>query len=79
MFNYRIRNVREMNRNVPEDLADICMKGLQIDPRERYQSAGEMGMALEVYMYHDRYGPTNERLSAYLASIFPEVNRNVIL
>ncbi|MBI2191859.1 MAG: serine/threonine protein kinase [Planctomycetes bacterium] len=79
MFNYRIRDVRALNANIPEELAKICMKALAFDPNDRFQTAREMGQALEYYMYHDRYGPTNEKLSDYLARLFPEVNRDVIL
>ena len=26
---------------------------------------------LEMYLYSDRYGPTNEKLAVYLAQVFP--------
>ncbi len=26
---------------------------------------------LEMYLYSDRYGPTNEKLAVYLAEVFP--------
>jgi serine/threonine-protein kinase len=26
---------------------------------------------LELYLYSDRYGPTNEKLAVYLAEVFP--------
>jgi len=63
---------------VPRELADICMRALEIDPADRYQSAREFGNALEVYMYATRYGPTNEKLAEYLNSVFPEVDRDRI-
>ncbi len=35
----------------------------------RYQSALEMMTDLELYLYSDRYGPTNEKLAVYLAAL----------
>jgi serine/threonine protein kinase len=40
-------------------------------PREaRYQSASAMLTDLELYLYSDRYGPTNEKLGVYLKELF---------
>ena len=36
-----------------------------------YQSASALLTDLELYLYSDRYGPTNEKLAVYLAEIFP--------
>ena len=36
----------------------------------RYQSAYEMLTDLELYLYSDRYGPTNEKLGVYVKELF---------
>lgn len=79
MFNYRIKAIGALRPDLPEELAGICMKALTVDAGQRFQRAGEMGKALELYMYRDRYGPTNEKLSVYLAELFPEVDRNLVI
>ncbi|AKC82788.1 serine/threonine protein kinase [Verrucomicrobia bacterium IMCC26134] len=50
-------------------LEEIIQKALQRDRNDRYQSAHEMLNALEVYLYSDGYGPTNEKLGAYLREL----------
>ena len=53
-------------------LEAIIQKALQRDREKRYQSAFEMLHDLEVYLYSDGYGPTNEKLGAYLKTIMNE-------
>ncbi len=55
---------------LPDMLCDILMKALERDLTKRYQTAGEMGVALEYYMYHKGYGPTNVTLGNYLKNVF---------
>jgi serine/threonine-protein kinase len=50
-------------------LEAIIQKALQRDRNDRYQSANEMLTALEVYLYSDGYGLTNEKLGAYLREL----------
>ena len=52
-------------------LAAVMQKTLQRDREQRYQSAAALLTDLELYLYSDRYGPTNEKLAVYLAEIFP--------
>jgi serine/threonine-protein kinase len=75
----RIRPPRELNENVPEDLSKICMKALKYDPLDRFQSAKDFGNSLEYFMYHDKWGPTNEKLAAYLQKVFPNIERDKII
>jgi len=73
----QIPHIKKHKDDVPDDLAEIIMRALQRNPAKRFQSANEMGYALEYYMYHDRFGPTNVTLENYLLEIFPEIVRSV--
>ena len=67
-----IPDPRTRRSSIPEDVVHIVMKALDRDPARRYQSAGEMGYALEYHMYHDRYGPTVQALAQYLSTLWPD-------
>jgi eukaryotic-like serine/threonine-protein kinase len=58
--------IAAVRADVPRDLADIIERALQPDPADRFQTAGEMGFALEYHLYHKGYGPTNVTLGNYL-------------
>ena len=60
-----------LRADIDDKLAAIICKALQRDREKRYQSAFEMLTDLEMYLYSDRYGPTNEKLAVYLSQIFP--------
>jgi eukaryotic-like serine/threonine-protein kinase len=74
-----IRPPLELNPNIPDELSKICSKALHADPRDRYQSARDFGNTLEYYMYHDKWGPTNEKMAAYLQKVFPKIDRDRII
>jgi serine/threonine-protein kinase len=65
----RFSNLRP---EIDPKLEAIIQKALQRDRDKRYQSAFEMLHDLEVYLYSDGYGPTNEKLGAYLKTIMNE-------
>ncbi|MFW5751489.1 MAG: serine/threonine protein kinase [Planctomycetota bacterium] len=71
MDNYSIKLPTRLNPHIPKQLEDIMMRALEVDPRNRYATAKEMLQDLEHYMYDDKYGPTNEKLSRYLNRLFP--------
>ena len=50
-------------------LEAIIQRALQRDRDKRYQTAFEILTDLEVYLYSDRYGPTNEKLGVYLKDL----------
>ena len=60
-----------LRADIDPKLEIILQKTLQRDRDKRYQSAFEMLTDLELYLYSDRYGPTNEKLAVYLAEVFP--------
>jgi serine/threonine-protein kinase len=60
-----------LRADIDPKLDAILHKALSRDRDQRYQSAFEMLTDLEMYLYSDRYGPTNEKLAVYLAEVFP--------
>jgi serine/threonine-protein kinase len=56
--------------DIDDKLEAIIHKALTRDRALRYQSAFEMLTDLEMYLYSDRYGPTNEKLAVYLRHFF---------
>lgn len=51
-------------------LEAILQRALHRERNQRYQTAAEMMTDLELYLYSDRYGPTNEKLSVYLRELY---------
>jgi serine/threonine protein kinase len=63
---------RQYRSDLPDDIVDVLLRCLQRDPAERYQTAGELGYALEYYMYSGGYGPTIMTLAKYMAGLYPK-------
>jgi serine/threonine protein kinase len=59
-----------LRADIEPRLEAIIQKALQRDRDKRYQSASEMLTDLELYLYSDRYGPTNEKLGVYLKELY---------
>ena len=59
-----------LRADIDPKLEDIIQKALRRDRDQRYQSASEMLNALELYLYSDGYGPTNEKLGTYIRDLF---------
>jgi serine/threonine-protein kinase len=72
MERFRIPHVKKINPAVPDVLDSIVMRSLKLDPEKRFSDAKKMGAALEHYMYDKGFGPTNEKLAAYIAEIDPQ-------
>jgi eukaryotic-like serine/threonine-protein kinase len=72
MERFRIPSASKVRPEVPAALDAIISKAVEMDPKDRYQDAYEMGQALEHFMYDKGYGPTNERLAEFLAGIYPK-------
>ena len=59
-----------LRADIDPKLEAIIQRALQRDREKRYQCAYDMLTDLEVYLYSDRYGPTNEKLGVYLKELF---------
>jgi serine/threonine-protein kinase len=55
--------------DIDDKLENIIHKTLRRDRDRRYQTALEILTDLELYLYSDRYGPTNEKLGMYLKEL----------
>jgi len=60
----------KIREGVDPKLNAILHKTLARPREERYQSAAELLTALEVYLYSEGYGPTNEKLADYIRDLF---------
>jgi len=58
-----------LRSDINPKLEVILQRALQRNREERYQTAYEVLNALEVYLYSDGYGPTNEKLGVYLKEV----------
>lgn len=58
-----------LRADIPPKLEVIIQKALIRDRENRFQSATEVLTALEMYLYGDGYGPTNEKLGVYLREL----------
>ncbi len=56
--------------DIEPKLEAIIQRALQRDREQRFHSANEMLTELEMYLYSDRYGPTNEKLAVYTKNLF---------
>ncbi len=59
-----------LREDIEPKLEAIIQRALQRDRDKRYQSAYDMLTDLEMYLYSDRYGPTNEKLGVYVKELF---------
>lgn len=59
--NEPIPNIRSLDASFPQDVADILSRALEKDPNQRFQSAGDMAMALQfvdLKLFGQGSGPT---------------------
>ena len=62
----------ELRSEIDPRLNEILQHGFKRDRDKRYQSAQAMLTALETFLYDDGYGPTNEKLAAYMSDLLGE-------
>ncbi len=72
ILNLELPDFRRLREGIDERLNTILNKALTRDREKRYQTANEMLTALELYLYSDGYGPTNEKLATYMQELFGE-------
>lgn len=73
-----VADFRKLSKRIDDKLNDILHKALKGPREERYQSAGEMLTDLEIYLYGEGYGPTNEKLGKYLRDLFESDDETAI-
>jgi serine/threonine-protein kinase len=59
-----------LREDIDPRLEKIIQRALQRDRDKRYPAAYDMLTDLELYLYSDRYGPTNEKLGVYVKELF---------
>ena len=73
-----IPDFRSLNKGIPDRVNEILQRALVRDLSQRYQTADEMLFDLEDYMYHNRFGPTNETLGRFIRELFGQVSADKI-
>lgn len=73
-----IPDFRELSEDIDDNLNDILHKSLQRDLSKRYQSADDLLFALEHFIYHKGYGPTNETMGKFTRELFGQMDRKAI-
>jgi serine/threonine-protein kinase len=68
----RIPSFSELRADVDFRLDDLLQRALRRDREARFQTADELLTALEVFLYSEGYGPTNEKLADYLRDLLEE-------
>lgn len=67
---------RELREGIDDRLLAIINRALSRDREKRFQSAYELLSELEIYLYSDGYGPTNEKLATYYRDLYGEDGAN---
>jgi eukaryotic-like serine/threonine-protein kinase len=70
VLNMPIPDFRTLDSRIDDPLNEILQKCLSHDLNKRYATADELMTALEYYIYHAGYGPTNETLGKYIRELF---------
>jgi serine/threonine-protein kinase len=71
-----IPDFRQLREGVDDRLQAILLRALCRDREERYQSAAALLQELEIYLYSDGYGPTNEKLALYTKDLYGDDGAN---
>ena len=72
-------NFSTLRPDIDDRLNTIMQTALKRPRDQRYQSSEEMLTELESFIYGDGYGPTNEKLAAYVYDVFGDDGENAAL
>lgn len=67
---------RKINRDIPEKIEEIIIKGLQKHPLQRFTSAGELALLLNEFLVGNRFTEPQENLKRVIKQI-KNVNKQV--
>ena len=70
IMNTPIPDFRALDNRIDDTLNGILQKALARDVEQRFANADDMLYALEHYIYHSGYGPTNETLGKFIRELF---------
>jgi serine/threonine-protein kinase len=70
IMNTAIPDFRALDNRIDDTLNGILQKALAHEVEQRFANADEMLYALEHYIYHSGYGPTNETLGKFIRELF---------
>jgi eukaryotic-like serine/threonine-protein kinase len=68
-----IPDFRTLDERIDDPLNEILQRCLTRDLAKRYSTADELMTALEYYIYHSGYGPTNETLGKFMRELFGQM------
>jgi serine/threonine-protein kinase len=68
----RVVPPREVNQSIPAELEAIILKALEKDPKNRFQDAIQMHLALEEFMRNAQLSSSAVHLAGYLRDLFPD-------
>jgi len=73
-----IPDFRQLDPRIDAPLNQILQRALARNLDQRHPSADDLLYDLEYYLYHDRYGPTNETLGRYMRELFGQLDRPAV-
>ena len=62
---------RELNSHIPVELENICLKAMEVNPKDRYQNASEMTDALENFLATRTLQLDRKQRQKFMAMLFP--------
>ena len=75
----KLPNFSDLRPDVDIRLNDILHRAMNRSREGRFQTAEEMLVGLENFIYGEGYGLTNEKLAAYLKDLFGADGENAAL
>lgn len=70
MIHMPVPDFRALDNRIDDRLNEILHRALARDLDKRYANGDELLYALEHYIYHSGYGPTNETLGKFIRELF---------